>query len=70
MTDEKMIEVIKSESDQSMFFIAIMKFIKLRIEDELGIALGGDQADSQRAFNNGRAAAMIDLVGLIDEVRS
>ena len=70
MSEEKMREVIRSEGEQSLLLVAIMKFIKIRIEEELTTALNGEQLDSARAFNNGRAAALIDLVGLIDEVRS
>lgn len=68
LTLEQAEKIIRSESRESLFYKAFIKFLKSRIDDELTTALDGNQADSARAFNNGRASAMIDLVGILDEL--
>lgn len=70
MTEEKMNEVIRSEGENSLLMEAIMQLLRQRSQEELECALNGEQTDSYRAFNNGRAAAIIDIIGLIEEKRS
>ena len=70
MTEEKINEVIKSESEESLMFQALMQILADRKSEEIECALAPDLTDSGRAFNNGRAAAIIDLINIIEEKRA